>query len=135
MVDDRTPEEKAHDEEQARLDAEFGGPNPELYARVSKPYPTAVQANEQLNKFLHGVKALREELGIAEVLVLGAVHFVPDTGLKETMSVKALALGSPDARAQLGALAFQQYTAPEIERAEELRRLATEGGPRRRSNR
>lgn len=101
----------------------LGGPNPELYARLSKPYLNRGEADHSLNAFLLGVQKLREECGIAEALVIAGTYFDGDE--KETVSVKALAMGSPEMRAQLGALAYQQYTLPEIERAERLAQIAS----------
>lgn len=101
------------------------GPNPELYERLAKPYGTKEEADHSVKGFLLAVKKLREEYGIPEVLVMAAAHFTPDEKTKETVTVRAVAFGSPEFRAQLGALAFNQYTLPEIERAEQLRNLAT----------
>ena len=103
------------------------GPDPELYARMSKPYESKEAADAALKRFMLGVKALREECGIAEVMMLVANHITAET--KNTVSCQALALGSPDFRAELGAMAFQMYTAPALERAERLRKMATAVAP------
>lgn len=125
MSDDRTQEEKEEDEDLERLDAELGGPNQELYDRLREPFAKRSEADASLNGFLVGLKRLREEFHIPEVVVVAGAFFTPAEGQKETFACKALGLGSPDGHAQLGALAFQQYTAPEIERGEKLRQLAT----------
>ncbi len=106
------------------------GPNPELYDDLSEPYNNKADADEALKGFLLAVKQLREDYAIPEVLVLAATHYSPAPGEKESVSVRAVAFGHPDFRAQLGALAFNSYTLPVIERAEELRAMATAPGPR-----
>lgn len=111
-------------QEEETLDEALGGPNPELYKRLSAPYATAVASDNALNDFLLGVQELREKCGIAEVLVVAAVY-VESPDKATNTAAKALAMGHPDMRAQLGALAFQQYTAPVLERADALRKLAT----------
>lgn len=111
-------------EENTLEDALGFGPNPELYKRLSLPYATAVASDNALNDFLVGVQELREKCGIAEVLVVAAVY-VDSPDKATNTAAKALAMGHPDMRAQLGALAFQQYTAPVLERADSLRKLAT----------
>ena len=100
------------------------GPNPDLYARLSRPYNDRLQADAQLDLFLKRVQQAREELGISDVLVVCALHIKPSESEKETISCKALALGSPDTTAQLGALGFQAYTLPEIKAADKLRAIA-----------
>jgi hypothetical protein len=100
------------------------GPNPELYARLSAAYNDRASADAQLDLFLRRVQQAREESGISDVLVVCAVHFKPSESEKETISCKALALGSPDTTAQLGALGFQAYTLPEIKAGDKLRAIA-----------
>lgn len=101
----------------------LGGPNPELYERLSKPFDSKKDADGVLAAFLSEVKKLRETYLIPEVVIIAAAFFEPAEG-EQTTACVALALGSPEYRAQLGALAFQQYTAPEIERGERLRKMA-----------
>lgn len=98
------------------------GPDPDLYASMSKPYESKEAADAAIERFMVGVKKLREECRIAEVVMLVANHVVIDD--KQTMSCQALALGNPDFRAELGAMAFQTYTAPALERAKRLRAMA-----------
>lgn len=101
------------------------GPNPELYAKLSQPHKTQEEADFALKGFLLAVKKLREEYGIPELLVIGACYFEPRADSKNTVSSRAVAFGAHEMRAQLGALAFNAYTLPELERAEQLRDIAT----------
>lgn len=100
------------------------GPNQDLYDRLSQPLPDREFAGTRLDIFLSKVQRLREDLGISDVLVICAVHYKPAEGEKETISSKALALGSPEITSQLGALGFQAYTLPEIQRGDKLRAIA-----------
>lgn len=113
------------DEQDTGVDPSLHGPNPELYEKLAKPYPSKQEADVALSGFLRAVKAAREEFGVPEVLILAAAHFEPSPDSKETTSVQALAFGHPDVRAHLGAAAFNTYTLPELERAERLREMAT----------
>ena len=99
------------------------GPDPELYARMSKAYESREDAEAALRRFMLGVKKLREECGVAEVMLLVANHYV-GPGTKTSVSCQSMTMGSPDFRPELGALAFQTYTAPSLERADRLRRMA-----------
>lgn len=105
------------------------GPDPELYARMSKPYASQAEADASIKRFMLGIKKLREECGIAEVLMMVANHVdAAATGAgKNTVTCQALVLGSPDFRPELGAMAFQLYTAPFLERADRLREMSTAG--------
>lgn len=106
------------------------GPNPELYAKLAERYESKEEADFALKGFLLAVKKLREEFRVPEVMVHGACHFKPENEGKKAVTIRAAGFGAPEFRAQLGALAFNTYTLPEIERAEQLRALATATPPK-----
>jgi hypothetical protein len=118
-MDDRTPQEKQQDEQ----DDEYG-PDPDLYARMSEPYVSRAAAEVQLKKFLLGVKRLREECGVAEVMLMAGNHFTKEEGKEDTTSCMSLALGNPDFRPEFGAMAYQQYTLPEVLKAARWAKVA-----------
>lgn len=111
-------------------DKEYG-PNPELYAKLSRPYASKEEADHSLKGFLLAVKKLREEYNIPEVLLIGACFFDPEEGEKETVTIRAVVFGSPEFRAQMGAMAFNTYTLPEIKRADQLRNMAMSNPPKK----
>ena len=104
-------------------DAE-SGPNPELYAKLSQPYPDRAAAEHILTGFLMAVKKLREEHGVPELIVLAGAHFTPEPQASGTVAISAAAFGDPGFQAKLGALAYNMYTSPVIDQAEQLRNLA-----------
>ena len=99
----------------------------DLYTKLSDPSNGKEEADAKLLNFLRGVEQLRRELGIPDVLVIGACHYIDpnydEDGPQST--IRALALGQPNIHAELGAIGYQQYTMPMINRAAELARLVT----------
>jgi len=55
-------------------------PNPELYERLSKPYETQEAAGAALTRFSEGMAKLREECGIAEVLIVAGAYSKEEGG-------------------------------------------------------
>lgn len=110
-------------------DEPVDGPNPELYDRLSTPYLTQEDADRRLLAFLRKVQQLREEMEVSDVVVMCTNHYekqasaADDPGDKVS-SVRTLALGHPDIHAELGALAYQHYTLPLIQRASKLAKIA-----------
>lgn len=99
------------------------GPDPELYTRMSAPYEDANAAHVAIERFLSGVKRLREECRVSEVLVVVAA---PHVSLeKGAYACQQLTLGNPSVHAEMAATAFNTYALPVIERAERLREMAT----------
>lgn len=130
-MDDRTPDEKDNDEEAAHLEAKLGGSDPELYARLSAQFSSRRVAGDAIDQFLLGVKELRERCGVPEVVVVCGAFYAPSEGRRDSFNAKALRIGSSAVGAQLAALAFQEYAAPLIQEAEELKALALDVNPRR----
>ena len=103
--------------------------NPGLYNMLKPPRADLGEAESSVDAFLREVSVLRVRHRIPEVLVLAAVHFVPDPAKPDdTVAIKGVAYGHPDYRAQLGALAFNTYTLPTIQQAEALQGLAMNQG-------
>lgn len=106
---------------------EFGGStqNPELYKRLSQPYATEELAKTALNKFLQGVRKLREECGVPEIMVLASAYINPEKeGDRLLSNVNALVMGSSEVWPELAAMAFSMYTAPILKAAEEVNEMA-----------
>lgn len=100
------------------------GPNTELYDQLAQPYPSRDEAESNIDAFIAGVQKLRAQLRIPEAIVVCATYFSPDNGGSKIAACKAFGMGHVEYRARLGALAFQAYTLPEIDHADELRSIA-----------
>jgi len=98
------------------------GPNPELYEEMRIPFSNKESANSAMGTFLRGVQDLRKACKIPEVLIIASCNFKPEK--EETTTIQALSLGHHEMRAELAALAYQQYAMPEIARAERLQQIA-----------
>jgi hypothetical protein len=48
--------------------------NPELYKQMSKPYQSINEATKNVDKFVSGVRKLREKYRIAEVVLVSQVY-------------------------------------------------------------
>ena len=105
------------------------GPDADLYAKMSEPYETQELANAALMRFMLGVKKLREECRVSEVMLIVATNVAGVDDKGPTMVCQALTLGSAEFRPELAARAFQMYTAPVLERAERLRAMSFSAQP------
>ena len=115
-------------EEHLRQLEELAGPNPELYERLSQKVSDPDVADERIIAFFRDLKRIREQHGIPELLVVCGVHHEPVEGSNTNIVVRVGAYGDPDMPATLGAVAFNTFTLPEIERGEKLSRVAGGAG-------
>jgi len=95
------------------------GPNRELYEKLSTPYENKEKASTALQAFLDAVAEARKVHGVADVLVV-AVAFHNSSRKAGDALANMLSLGDARNKAQLAAMAFQEYASPEIERARKL---------------
>ena len=63
------------------------GPDPDLYARMSSPFATKGAANDAIGRFMLGVRALREECGVAEIIMIAITYFADDGGNRHGTSM------------------------------------------------
>jgi hypothetical protein len=106
------------------------GPNPELYEKLAKPRASKEEADRSLKSFFVEVKKLRELYGIPELLILAGVHHEV-TGKKSESAFQTVCFGSPEVRPYMGAIAYNMYTKPAIDAAEQLAHIATTGRRKR----
>lgn len=97
--------------------------DPKVYERVSQPHASVDTANDAVTKFFEGIAKLRKRHKIAELLVVAGVY-VEGEGQEDVLQVAGFAAGDSRVGATLGAHAYAQYTKPEIDRAERLRKAA-----------
>jgi hypothetical protein len=92
----------------------------QLYARLSQPYPTADAASEALQRFTDGVRRLREECGVPEVVLVAAAHVADGLGAR----VASLACGDSVISAQLAAHGYACFAQPVVAQADRVREIA-----------
>lgn len=100
--------------------------NHELHERLARPRDTKEEAEKDMMGFLDGLKELREKHRIPEVMVMVAVNH--REGQKVASRCRSLALGAPELRPKLGAMAYRMYTMPLIKEASELLEMARGAG-------
>lgn len=99
------------------------GPDPDLYARMSAPFATKGVADDAIGRFMLGVRALREECGVAEIIMIAIAYFADDGGERHGTCM-SMELGGSHAHPHMGAMAYKIWTGPAVLRAKELERIA-----------
>jgi hypothetical protein len=99
------------------------GPNQKRYDIASQPHATMGDAEEAVRAFYAEVSVSREKHKIPEVIIVVGMS-VTSLQSDTSIAVDVCSFGDPRVAPVLGSVAWREFTAPTIKRAEKLKKLA-----------
>ncbi len=97
--------------------------NEALYFKLSQPVGDEEAAQDKLKAFLEQVVALREQMGIPELVVEAGVMCTTEDG-DTVLATLGVGRGRPQTTAKLAATAYRTHVLPVMKEAAELETIA-----------